>query len=212
MSAHVIALANLKGGCGKTTLSINLASGLARRAEVGLIDADPQGALRHWSGWGEAKSGLPRLFDDHDDAHRNLEHAREHCEYVIVDCPPSLDMNVTIALLEHSHQVLIPVLPSPLDLWASADTVEAVNKARENGNSELSAYLLLNQTEPRSAMTRAMQNAVSGLGLPVLPSAVRRRAAFRTAVVEGVSVYQLGGRGRAAVDEIENIIDEVTPS
>jgi len=50
MAAHVIALANLKGGCGKTTLSINLASGLARRAEVGLIDADPQGALRHWAG------------------------------------------------------------------------------------------------------------------------------------------------------------------
>jgi len=212
MSAHVIALANLKGGCGKTTLSINLASGLARRAEVGLIDADPQGALRHWSGWGDAKSGLPRLFDDHGDAHRNLEHAREHCEYVIVDCPPSLDMNVTITLLEHSHQVLIPVLPSPLDLWASADTVEAVTRARENGNTTLSAALLLNQTELRSAMTRAMQNAVSGLGLPVLSSAVRRRAAYRTAVVEGVSVYQLGGRGRSAVDEIENIIDEVTPS
>ena len=153
---------------------------------------------------------MPKHILAIDDAHANLAAAREHCDYVIVDCPPSLDMNVTIELLLHSHQVLIPVLPSPLDLWASADTVKAVNRARENGNKSLSAALLLNQTEPRSAMTRAMQNAVAGLGLPVLPAAVRRRAAYRTAVVEGVSVYQLGGRGRAAVDEIENIIDEVT--
>lgn len=205
-----IAIANLKGGCGKTTISTNLSAGLALKGSVGLVDADPQGALKHWVDWSseENKKAAPVLYAEHPDPVENLKVAQPNHQFVVVDCPPSLDMAITQQLMTKCDFVLVPVLPSPLDLWASAQTIEVITKARET-NRNLKAALILNQTEPRSAMTRAMKSAVDRLGLPVLSTSVRRRAAYRNAVVEGVSVFQLGKKGQLAADEINQIINEV---
>ncbi len=212
--AFTIALANLKGGCGKTTISTNLSAALAARGSVGLVDADPQGALRHWVDWRHsdaADTRLPTLHAEHDDPLENLHSAQPQHAYVVADCPPSLDIAVTQRILERCDFVLVPVLPSPLDLWACAQTVEIITQARAN-NPKLRAALVLNQTEPKSAMTRAMQQAIAKLNIPVLTTTVRRRAAYRNAVVEGVSVFQLGARGREAANEINQILIEVLPT
>lgn len=213
-SAYTVALANLKGGCGKTTISTNLSAALAARGSVGLVDADPQGALRHWVDWQHrdpADTSLPTLYAEHTDPLENLKHAQPRHDFVVADCPPSLDIAITQRLLEHCDFVLIPVLPSPLDLWASAQTIEVIEQARAK-NPNLRAALVLNQTEPKSAMTRAMQQAIAKLNTPVLATSVRRRAAYRNAVVEGVSVFQLGVRGREAANEINQILIEVLPT
>ena len=74
---------------------------------------------------------------------------------------------------------------------------------------QLKAYLVLNQMEPNSAFSAAMTEALADFGLPVLKSRIRRRAAFRNAALDGVSVYQMGGRGSPAMADIEAIIKEV---
>lgn len=213
MVGHVLAVANLKGGCGKSTLAWNLAAGLARRgnaARVVLLDADPQGALSHWAAWaaGEAERPTVAVEAAGGNAEAALDRLRARHDRVLVDCPPSLDMAVTRRLLARADLALIPVLPSPLDLWACASTTQAVVEARQE-NPRLKAWLLLNQVEPGSALSRAMSRALAELDLPVLSGVVRRRAAFRSAALEGVSVYELGARGREAAREIDQVIEEV---
>jgi chromosome partitioning protein len=206
MACRAIALASLKGGCGKSTLALNLAAGLARDEDVVLVDGDPQGTLRHWADWGPGR-GLPEVMSAGGDPLEALCRALREHRRVVVDCPPSLDMAITGSILERVDVVLIPILPSPLDLWAGADTVAAVRRARKR-NPDLRAWLLLNQMEPGSALSRAMVRALAGLEIPTLGSGVRRRAVYRTAAVEGMSVYQLGARGREAAREMDWIIEE----
>lgn len=211
MPGRLIALASLKGGCGKSTLAFNLAAGLARREKAGLVDADPQGAVLHWMDWSADRSddeALPEVCAIGDDPFDTLSKMARRFNRVIVDCPPSLDMDLTGRILEKVDVVLIPILPSPLDLWAGASTVEAVRQARER-NPRLRAWLVLNQVEPASALSRAMSQALASLDIPTLGCMVRRRAAFRTAAVEGVSVYQLGARGREAAREMDQVLEEV---
>jgi chromosome partitioning protein len=104
--------------------------------------------------------------------------------------------------------VLIPVLPSPIDLWASVDMAVVVNEAKKH-NPGLSAYLVLNQMETRNALSRDMREAVAEFDVPVLAAGIQRRAAYRSAAVEGQSVYGIGKRGLQAVADIEAIIEEV---
>jgi len=215
MAGHVLAVASLKGGCGKSTLAWNLAAGLARQEgleRVGLLDADPQGALTHWAAWAatgpDGRSGMVAVHAAGADPDAALVKAMRRHARVVVDCPPSLDMVVTRRLLARAHVVLIPVLPSPLDFWACVRTAQAVAEVRAD-NPDLRAWLLLNQMEPGSALSRAMSRALAELEVPALTSMVRRRAAFRGAALEGTSVYELGARGREAAREIDQVIEEV---
>ena len=104
--------------------------------------------------------------------------------------------------------ILLPVLPSPLDLWASQRSVEVIS-ALHAGKAARNAAFVLNQVESHSALSRAAESAVQAMGLKVLPVQVARRAIYRNAAIEGKSVYQMGKRATAAVQEFEGIIEEI---
>lgn len=209
MSCLRVAVVNQKGGTGKTTLSVNLGAGFSRRGTTVLLDADPQESAGHWAkvsgdqgdlpliesvGAGEVRERVQRLSDQH--------------QYVLIDCPPHLASDIQRQVLSFVDMVLIPIQPSPLDVWASIGMANAVQEARV-GNPDLRAYMVLNQQDHRNALSRSMHEALAGFELPVLKNGLVRRAAFRSAALEGCSVYGLGKRGSSAVNDIEAIIQEV---
>jgi chromosome partitioning protein len=211
MATHVTAVINQKGGAGKTTLAMNLAAGLALRAETVVIDLDPQGSSRQWSSLGSAPfpATVKQIAGKWDarTLHQNFRAYR----HMVLDCPPSIDSHASLQALRACDVALIPVLPSPIDLWASLRLPQEIEEARK-ANRNLRAYLVLNQLEPKSALSAAMHEALAEFGVPVLTAALRRRAAYRSAALEGVSVYQMGSRGAQAAAEIEAVINEVIPS
>jgi chromosome partitioning protein len=208
MATRVTAVINQKGGAGKTTLAMNLAAGLARRAETVVIDLDPQGSSRQWASLGSAPfPATVKQIGGRWDA-RTLHQNYRAYRHMVLDCPPSLDSHASLQALRACDVALIPVLPSPVDLWASLRLPQEIEEARRD-NAGLKAYLVLNQLEPRSALSAAMHEALAEFGVPVLEATIRRRAAYRSAALEGLSVYQMGSRGALAAAEIEAIIDEV---
>ncbi|HQT30501.1 MAG TPA: ParA family partition ATPase [Thiobacillus sp.] len=209
MTALRIAVANQKGGTGKTTLTVNLAAGFLLRGKTLVLDADPQGSAGHWARVGGADSGLPPIEQvDAAAVRTRIKQAAGANRYVLIDCPPHLESDVLRQVMGVVDLLLIPVQPSPLDLWASVDMTAAVLEARA-ANPQLRAYMVLNQMDERNALSRSMHEALAVFEVPALTNGLVRRAAFRNAAIEGSSVYGLGKRGARAAQDVEAIIEEV---
>ncbi len=204
----IVAVVGNKGGAGKTTLAVHLAAALSRRAPTQVLDADPQGSAYQWSLLAEdGEGGLPVVAVS-DDVMSAVAAHRDAVEHLVIDCPPSVNSPQTDAALRVADVALIPVQPSPVDLWATVHLEQALAAARED-NAALRAWLVINQLEARTTLSRLMREALAELALPVLNTAIRRRAIYRTAALEGRTVYDMGRRGEAAVAEIEQLTNEV---
>lgn len=203
----VVAVVGNKGGAGKTTLSINLASGLHRHYDTLLLDADMQRSSLQWRDIA-ARDDLVDVIDAVDDVADVVREFRDRHEYLVIDCPPSVHAEQTWQALTSSDIAVIPVLPSPLDLWASVHLEQEIESAKSE-NPGIRALLVINQLEPRTRLSRLMQNALAEISLPVATASIRRRVVYRNAMLSGCSVLQAGPAGREASEEIEQLIKEV---
>jgi len=203
----LIALVGNKGGAGKTTLSVNVASGLARQSSAVIVDADPQGSSLQWRAFSSNEDTIPVIAAT-EQLESQAKQLLDEYQYVVIDCPPSVHAEQTKTVLGFTDIALVPVQPSPVDLWATVHIEEAVNTAK-NTNSNLNAYLVINQLEPRTTLSKLVRDALSEIGLPVANTALRRRAIYRSSALDGKSVYDMKSRGRDAADELEQLIQEV---
>lgn len=202
----VIALVGNKGGAGKTTLAINLASVLNESGSTLLLDADPQGSSLTWCNIAgdecqldvaDGSGGLSVQITDNSDY-----------AFCVIDCPPSVQSEQTREALRLCDIALIPVQPSPLDLWASVHIENEINEAKAV-NDTIRALLVINQSEPRTRLSRMTREVIDELSLPAADTAIGRRVAHRNAILEGRSVAQMGSRGAVAADEIRELIKEL---
>lgn len=209
MTALVVSVANQKGGSGKTTLAMNFAAGLSKRGRTLVIDADPQGSAGQWSGLASESQPFPAsVISVAGNLNLEVRRFKEDYQYLVIDCPPTLETENTQRAMQAADIVLVPVLPSPVDLWASvrlAHTIEQIKLSKP----DLKARIVINQLEPRSALSRAMQEALAEFDIPALDNSIRRRAIYRNVAIDGRSVFCTGKQGQAAVEEIEALIEEV---
>lgn len=203
----VIALVGNKGGAGKTTLSVNLSSCLAKDKSIAVIDADPQGSAHQWRMFSDDENAIP-VFHNTERLDSHSSQLLNDYEYVLIDCPPSVHAPQTTSVLNFCDIALIPVQPSPVDLWATIHIEEAVENARST-NPGLQALLVINQLEARTTMSRLVREAVTEIGLPVADTALRRRAIYRSSALEGKSVFDMGKRGADAAAELEQLMQEI---
>jgi chromosome partitioning protein len=203
----IIALVGNKGGAGKTTLAINIATVLAHSAKTALFDADPQGSSLQWRAIAEDADAVP-VINAIGDVRETISRRGEEFDHIFIDCPPSVDAVQTLEALRLSDLALIPVQPSPLDLWATVHIDHAIEQTRQI-NPGLAALLVINQLEPRTRLSRLVRLGVAELGLPAAETAIRRRAIYRASMLEGKSVLEMGRGGQAAVEELKQLISEV---
>jgi chromosome partitioning protein len=203
----IVALVGNKGGTGKTTLCVNLAAVLSRIAPTVILDADPQGSSLQWRELAESPDAVA-VVNAVDDVAGVVESSHREHDYLVIDCPPSVFAVQTARVLAMCDVALIPVQPSPLDIWATVHIEDKVEEARRT-NPGLHAVLVINQLEPRTTLSRLMREALAELRLPVAETAIRRRVAYRSSVLDGRTVMDTGTRGSAAAEDIRQLIDEV---
>jgi chromosome partitioning protein len=203
----IITLQNQKGGVGKTTLSLNLAHDLVRRGgRVLLIDADPQGSARDWL---EARSAAPPftlIALDRPTIHRDILPFVDDYDTIVIDAPPRTEHVAKSAIIA-ANLVVIPVQPSPLDVWAARDTMELVRLA-QTVNEGLRSVFAINRAIAHTAIGRNMPEVLATGDTPVLPSRISQRVAFAESMAMGQTVFDLNTDPKA-IAEIEAFTTDV---
>lgn len=209
--AMVYAVVNTKGGVGKTTTAVHLATMLARDGQTLLIDGDPQASAASWAAWRrENKEYTPSPTTTCLTGKAILNEGKALASgfaSVVVDAGGRDTGGLRSALLL-AQRAIIPVGASNLDAAAMTDLLTVVELARDY-NPELDVRVLLTRVDPRTKDTIEMLEFLADQKLAVLASKVCERVAFRRAIGEGAIVQELG-RDPAAIAEIEALYREVT--
>lgn len=202
----IITVAQQKGGAGKTTLVVQLATAfLAAGKKVATVDIDPQASLTQWftvrsqnlrtrnlllhspvTGW-RMQNEVERM-------------AREN-DIVIIDSPPHTETDAKISI-RAADIVLIPVQPSPVDIWATKPTLEIAAK------EGVPVKLILNRVSKRSKLAKAMHDRLAEYGAEIAETQLGNRIKFAEAMVRGLGVIETG-KSTLAYQEVAELAAEI---
>src|SRR5215831_20228758 len=191
---HVIVVNSQKGGSGKTTLCAHLSVQAARACDgdIFLIDTDPQGTLTVWHEKREAE--VPRRVElpFHDIA-SGLRLLRERgATLCFIDTAPSRTDEIA-TLFKFADLVLVPIRPSPSDLWAASATVNLLKR------NHVPFLFILNQVKANATITAQAAAVLSHHG-PVAETFIGDRVPYASAMTDGRTALELSPKGPAAAE------------
>lgn len=201
----IYAFLNQKGGVGKTTLSIHTAAELARLGKrVLLIDADPQGSALAWASTRQNPTftvvGMPKPT-----IHKEIDLLQRGYDHVIIDGPPRGD-ELARSILLGADVVVVPLLPSPLDIYATTPTVNLIRQAQVP-RPNLRCCLAINRKIALTAIGRKVRKAIQELDVPIIEQDIGQRVAFAECLAHGKTISKEADRKGAA--EITRFVEEL---
>lgn len=200
----VITVAQQKGGAGKTTLAANLAAALAQDVRVAVLDIDPQRSLARWHGLRAGRGGVPAISLSDLSGWRlagEIDRLRRSHDVLVVDSPPQVESDAKAAI-RAADLVLVPVQPSPPDLWAAEGTLKLVN-------AEKRAFrLMLNRAPASGSLRAAVEAEIARQAWPRLKAALGNRVGFAGAFAKGLGVTETAPRSVAA-QELQAALAEI---
>jgi chromosome partitioning protein len=203
MRQKVISVSQQKGGAGKTTLVVHMAVALSQKGfKVALLDIDPQGSLTHWhkireKRMGEGYTGFYFASLSGWRVSSEISKLRRNYDVILIDSPPHVETEARSAI-RAADLVLVPVQPSPTDLWATKATL---NYAK---SEKIPARTVLNRVNAASKILSEIKAELPELTEHCLGN----RIAFASSLMEGKGVTEVDPRSSASL-EIKSLIEEI---
>ncbi len=204
MAEKVITIAQQKGGAGKTTVAAHLAVAWSQRGKrVAIVDIDPQGSLSHWhkireERFGEGYTGLTFAALSGWRVGSEVARLRRNHDIIIIDSPPHTETEARTAI-RSADFIIVPVQPSPTDLWATKATLELAKA--EN----IPVRVILNRVSASSKLAPLIAAELPDLA----KSTLGNRVLFASALMEGRSATEVAPGSLAAI-EVKSLSEEIT--
>ncbi len=186
---QTIMLMNAKGGCGKSTLATNLATWYADEGfKVALADHDPQGSTLDWLEARQDYEGIPEIAAI--DAVNGPARAPRGTDYLIMDVPASIHGKDINAHLRRVDTMIMPVLPSPLDIRACKRYLKELSKNKRIARGQLRVGVVANRVRENTRAFHELEAFLNGLEIPFLGK-LRESQNYIRAAETGLGIFEL---------------------